>query len=166
MLRKGSVRAIIVAVSREGVIGVGRTLPWHYKGDMVRFKRVTMGGTLVMGRVTFESIGSKPLPGRRHIVITSGAIDVAGVEKASSVEDAIARAGDADVWFIGGAKVYESAMKYCDFLDVAYVPDRIDAADAVRMPEIDENLFEPGPLLQHEDEPALMRRLFTRRTGS
>lgn len=156
-------RALIVAVSPEGVIGVRGGIPWHYSGDMKRFKRVTMGGALIMGRVTFESIGSRALPGRRNIVITSGAIDVAGVEQATSVESAVARAGDSDVWFIGGAKVYECAMPLCDWLDVTYVPDRIDEADSVRMPPIDENLFEPGPLLQHEDEPVLLRRVFTRR---
>jgi dihydrofolate reductase len=160
------VRAIIVAVSPEGVIGVRGAIPWHYPGDMKRFRRVTMGTTLVMGRVTFESIGSKPLSGRRNVVITSRALDVGGVERAASVEDAIARTSDADVWFIGGAKVYEGAMPYCDMLDVTYVPDRIDAADAVRMPAIDESVFEPGPLLRHEDEPMLSRRNFTRRSGT
>jgi dihydrofolate reductase len=160
------VRAIIVAVSPEGVIGVRGAIPWHYEGDMKRFKRVTMGATLIMGRVTFESIGSRPLPGRRNVVISSRALDIAGVERATSFEDAIARADDADVWFIGGAKVYEAAMPYCDLLDVTYVPDRVDTAGALRMPAIDESAFEPGPLLRHEDDPALSRRIFTRRSGT
>ena len=158
-------RAIIVAVSPEGVIGVRGRIPWHYPGDMKRFKRVTMGGVLVMGRVTFESIGSKPLAGRRNVVITSQSLNVAGVERAMSVEDAIGRTDEADVWFIGGAKVYECAMPWCTILDVTYVPDRIETTDAVRMPRIDDDLFESGPLLQHEDEPALSRRIYTRRSG-
>ena len=63
-------RGMIYAVSPEGVIGVGNRIPWRYQGDFRRFKRVTMGKTLIMGRKTFESIGH-PLAGRRNIVVTS-----------------------------------------------------------------------------------------------
>jgi dihydrofolate reductase len=163
---KNAVRAIIVAVSPEGVIGVRGAIPWRHRGDMKRFKRVTMGGTLIMGRITFDSLGRRPLPGRRNIVVTRGALEITGVESATSVDHAVSRAGDAAVWFIGGAQIYEAAMGFCDFLDVTYVPDRIDAADAVRMPAIDESVFEPGPLVEHEDEPTLVRRVFIRRRVS
>ena len=63
-------RGMIYAVSPEGVIGVGNRIPWRYQGDFRRFKRVTMGKTLIMGRKTFESIGH-PLAGRRNIVVSS-----------------------------------------------------------------------------------------------
>jgi dihydrofolate reductase len=155
-------RAMIYAMSPEGVIGLHGKIPWRYGGDLKRFKRLTTGSTVVMGRATFESIG-KPLTFRRNIVVTSQVIDVPGVECVRSVDEALAWAGDADVWFIGGAQIYAEAARLVDVIDVTYVPDRIDARDAVRAPLIDERVFEPGPLLQHEDEPALRRRVYSRR---
>jgi dihydrofolate reductase len=153
-------RGMLFAVSPEGVIGVGGRIPWHYAGDFRRFRRLTLGTTLIMGRKTYESIGH-PLPGRRNIVVTSRPLE--GVECVPTLDEAVARAGDAiDVWFIGGARIYEEAMRYADIIDVVYVPDRIDAPDAVRAPAIDET-WEGGPVVQHEDEPTLKRRVFTRR---
>jgi dihydrofolate reductase len=155
-------RAMIYAVSPERVIGLDGKIPWRYAGDLKRFKRLTTGSTVVMGRVTFESIG-KPLILRRNLVVTSRALEVPGIECVRSVDEALSRAGDADVWFIGGAQIYADATRLVDVIDVTYVPDRIDARDAVRAPLIDERVFEPGPLLQHEDEPVLSRRVFSRR---
>src|SRR6185312_4247329 len=62
---RGLVIGMIYAVSPEGVIGVGNAIPWKYPGDLRRFKRLTLGSTVVMGRATFESMGKKPLKGRR-----------------------------------------------------------------------------------------------------
>ena len=158
-------RGMIFAVSPEGVIGVGLRIPWHHPGDLRRFKRVTLGSTVVMGRRTFESTG-KPLPGRRNIVVTRTPLEVPGVESVRTVDQALALAGDADVWFIGGAKIYEEAMRHVDVIDVTYVPDHVDSPDAVRVPPIDEQVFAPGPLLPHEDEPGLTRRVYTRRVSA
>ncbi len=157
-------RGMIFAVSPEGVIGAGGTIPWKYSGDLKRFKRLTAGSTVVMGRATFESIG-KPLPGRRNIVVTSHPIGVPGVESVRSLAEALELAGAADVWFIGGARIYAEAMAYVDMIDVTYVPDRVDAGDAVRAPPIDERVFEPSPVVAHEDEPALTRRTYQRRAA-
>jgi dihydrofolate reductase len=157
-------RGMIYAASPQGVIGVGKKIPWRYLGDWRRFKRLTLGSTVVMGRTTFESLG-KPLPGRRNIVVTSGVIDVPGIECVRSVEEALERAGDADVWFIGGARIYEDAMPYVDVIDVTYVPDYVDGWDAVYAPLIDESVFEPGPIVPHEDEPTLRRRAYRRRSA-
>jgi dihydrofolate reductase len=155
-------RGMILAVSPDGVIGAGGTIPWRYPGDMRRFKRVTSGSTVIMGRVTFESIG-KALPGRRNIVVTRRRIDAPGIESVGSVEEALALAGEVDVWFIGGARIYSDAMAHVDLIDVTYVPDRVDAVDATRAPPIDERVFEASPIVPHEDEPALTRRTFRRR---
>jgi dihydrofolate reductase len=155
-------RGMIFAASPQGVIGVGGKIPWRYLGDWKRFKRVTLGSTVIMGRRTFESIG-KALPGRRNLVVTSRAIDVPGVERVGSVDEALALAGTADVWFIGGGRIYQEAMKHVDIIDVTYVPDYADGWDVVYAPEIDEALFEPGPVIVHEDEPTLKRRVYTRR---
>ena len=155
-------RAMIYAVSPEGVIGADGTIPWRYPGDMRRFKRLTMGAVVVMGRTTFESIG-KALPGRRNLVVTGRALDVPGVETAASLSDAVALAGLADLWFIGGARIYEEAMAHADAIDVTYVPDHVTTGRLVYAPVIDERAFEPGPLLPHEDDPRLTRRAYRRR---
>jgi dihydrofolate reductase len=152
--------AIMAAVSPEGVIGVGGKIPWHYRGDMKRVKRLTMGTTLIMGRVTWESLGGKPLPGRRNLVVTR--TDLPGVECFRDVTAALA-ASETKVWFFGGARIYEEALAYADTIDLVYVPDRVDAPDAVYFPRIDSADWDEGPLVPHEDEPALTRRVYTRK---
>jgi dihydrofolate reductase len=156
-------RGMIYAVSPEGVIGAGGTIPWRYGGDMKRFKRVTMGATIVMGRTTFESI-AKPLPGRRNVVVTSRPLEVQGIECVRSVHEALALAGESDVWFIGGARIYAEAMEHVEVIDVTYVPDHVSAPDVVHAPPIDERAFAGSPLVAHEDEPALSRRVYRRRS--
>jgi dihydrofolate reductase len=105
---------LIWAEAADRVIGMDRALPWHLPEDMRRFKDLTMGSTVVMGRVTWESLPEKfrPLPGRRNIVITrQSSYDAPGAEVAPSLEDALERT-DGDVWVIGGASVYEQALPY------------------------------------------------------
>jgi dihydrofolate reductase len=155
-------KGMIFAMSPDRVIGVGGQIPWRHPGDQQRFKRVTLGTTVIMGRATFDERG-KALPKRRNIVVTSRPLEAPGVECVSSVAGAVALAGDADVWFIGGARIYEEAMAHVDVIDVTYVPEHVDAPDAVRAPAIDERVFEPGPLLPVDEEPALHYRRFTRR---
>ena len=150
---------IIAAVSPEGVIGVDGSLPWHYSADMKRFKRLTVGKTVIMGRLTWESLPRKPLPDRRNLVITSR--DIEGIEHFRDIPSALATCLG-DVWFIGGARIYEEAMRYADIMDFAYVPDRIDVAGAVRFPEIDETIWEAGPLETHPDDSRLKRRVYRR----
>jgi dihydrofolate reductase len=150
---------VIVAVSPEGAIGLHGTIPWRHPGDMKRFKRITTGTTVIMGRKTWESIG-KPLKDRRNIVISRSPI--AGVDVFGDLESALA-ACHGDVWFIGGARIYEEAMRYADRIDVTYVPDHVEHPDAVKFPVIDSAQWEAGPLLVHEDDPALKRREFVRK---
>src|SRR4051812_12608948 len=119
-------RAMMVAVSPEGIIGVGEKIPWHYRGDLKRLKRLTMGATVIMGRVTWESLGGKPLPGRRNVVISGRALD--GVESFRDIPSALATA-EGPVWFLGGARIYAEAMQHCDLIDVTYVPDHVEHAD-------------------------------------
>jgi len=107
---------LIWAEAADRVIGMDGALPWHLPEDMRRFKELTMGATVVMGRVTWESLPEKfrPLPGRRNIVITrQPSYEAAGAEVVSSLEAALERA-DGDVWVIGGASIYEQAMPFAD----------------------------------------------------
>ncbi len=132
---------MIYAISPEGVIGLAGRIPWHHPGDLRRFQRITLGATVISGRATFDSVG-KPLRNRRNIVVTSRPLAVAGVETAATLVEAIERAGvGGDVWLIGGARIYEEGMKYADVIDVTYVPDPVDAPNAVRAPPIDETVF-------------------------
>ncbi|AIT80308.1 diacylglycerol kinase [Novosphingobium pentaromativorans US6-1] len=97
---------LIYARAANGVIGRDGQLPWRLPADLKRFKAMTMGKPMIMGRKTFESFPS-PLPGRRHIVLTRDASwQAPGAEVAHSVEEALAAAGEGDVAVIGGAEIY------------------------------------------------------------
>jgi dihydrofolate reductase len=97
---------LIVARSLGGVIGRAGKLPWHIPADLKRFKAITMGTAMVMGRRTFESLPGL-LPGRRHIVLTRDeSWEAKGVEVAHSADEALALAGEDPVSVIGGADVF------------------------------------------------------------
>jgi dihydrofolate reductase len=154
----------IAAVSPEWVIGLHNEVPWRHPGDYRRFKRVTLGATVIMGRLTWESMNRKPLAGRRNLVVTRTADPT--VECFTDLESALlaAKSGaGGDVWFIGGARIYEEAMLHADLLDITFVPDHVTDPAAVHFPTIDDATFEPGPLLPHEDEPGLSRRVYARK---
>jgi dihydrofolate reductase len=105
--------SIIAAMSENGVIGRGGRLPWHLADDLKRFKRLTMGHMLVMGRKTWESIG-RPLPGRRMVVISrqpnyrpDGAQVVPSLDAALAIAEST---GDDEAFIIGGAEIYRLAL--------------------------------------------------------
>lgn len=163
-LARPELRGIIVAVSPEGAIGLDGRIPWHHSADLKRFKRLTMGATIMMGRLTWESIGSKPLPGRRNVVITGRALD--GVEHYASLADALTHVGGAGpLWFIGGARLYAEALAHATLVDVTYVPEHVTDPRAVHFPPLDEREWEAGPLEPHDD-PALRLRRYRRRLAS
>ncbi len=131
---------LIAAVARNGVIGAGPDIPWHLPEDFAFFKRTTMGHPMVMGRVTFESIG-RVLPGRRTIVVTHR-LDWThtGVEVAHSFEEALALAGPSDEVFVcGGGQVYAEAMPWAHRLLITEV-DQEPQGD-VRFPPIDDAVW-------------------------
>jgi dihydrofolate reductase len=113
---------LIAAVADGGVIGRSNTLPWYLPADLRRFKRLTTGHTVIMGRKTYESVG-RPLPDRKNLVI-SGSKDFrpAGVTVVPSMEDALKLAkDDGDVFVIGGARVFEAALPVADRLELTRV---------------------------------------------
>jgi dihydrofolate reductase len=109
--------SLVAALARNRVIGAGNRLPWHLPEDLRRFKRLTMGAPVIMGRKTHESIG-KALPGRRNIVVTRQPdARFAGCEVAGSLDAALALAGDVpEVFVIGGAELYRLALPRADRL--------------------------------------------------
>ena len=118
---------LIVAMSDDRVIGRGGKLPWHLSADLQRFKRLTMGHTIVMGRKTYESIG-RPLPGRTSVVISRQAdYRPEGVHVAPSLDAALRLAGEDDaVFIIGGAQIYEQALPRVDRLAITRVHARLE----------------------------------------
>jgi len=133
------VRGAIVAMTRDNIIGLNGTIPWHHSEDLKRFKRTTMGSTIVMGRLTWESINCKALPGRRNIVISRNPVEK--IESYTSVPEAL-EACDSDTWIIGGGQIYGASLYWISVLDVTYVPDRINDERAVRFPTIDPSIWE------------------------
>jgi len=153
-------RGIIAAVSPEGAIGAFGRMPWHYPEDLKRFKRLTLGSTVIMGRLTWESLAKKPLAGRRNVVITRRKLD--GVECFPSLEAALGTC-EGDVWFIGGTRVFDEAMKFADTIDLVHVPDVVAPEGAVYFPAIPESDWEASPLEAHPDDPRLKHRVYRRR---
>lgn len=110
----------IYARAANGVIGKDGALPWHIPADLMRFKALTMGGAMIMGRKTFESFG-KPLAGRRHIVLTrDGGWQAEGAEAAPSPAKALAMAGP-EAWVIGGAEIYRLLLPKCDRVELTEI---------------------------------------------
>ena len=112
---------IVVARAQNGVIGRDGTLPWHLPADLRRFKALTMGSVMVMGRKTFESLPGL-LPGRRHVVITRDPSWKAdGVEGAHSVEEALRVAGAEPTSVIGGAEIFALFLPLADRIELTEV---------------------------------------------
>jgi dihydrofolate reductase len=135
--------SLVAALARNRVIGAGNRMPWHLPEDLRRFKRLTMGAPVIMGRKTYESIleqTGRPLPGRRNIVVTrQPGARWDGCEVAGSLDAALAAAHAApEVFVIGGAELYRLALPradrlYLTLLDAEYPGDTLfpefDAAD-------------------------------------
>jgi len=142
--------SLVVAVTRNHVIGRDGGLPWRLSTDLKRFKALTVGKPIVMGRVCYDSIG-KPLPGRPNIVITRNR-DFApeGVIVTHSLEEGLERAaveakalGIDEIAVIGGGVIYREAMDRATILHVTHIEAEIDG-DTV-FPEIDPTIWQAGP---------------------
>ena len=115
---------IIVAYDKNLGIGKDNTLVWRQSADLKRFKELTTGNTVVMGRKTFESIG-KPLPNRRNIVITRQDIQIEGVEIIKSIEEI--KNIEEDIFIIGGGEIYKSCLIFADRIFATEIDCEIEA---------------------------------------
>lgn len=152
-------KGILVAVSPEGVIGKDNTIPWHYSADLKRFKRLTIGNTVIMGRNTWESLPIKPLPNRRNIVITRNSIK--DIDCFRSIDEALETC-EGDIWFIGGSGIYKEAMLKADLIDMTLVPDNIEGNDCILFPEVDDKWIE-SETKPFQDDARLRHKTYTRR---
>jgi dihydrofolate reductase len=126
---------VVAAVSANGVIGRDNDMPWHLPADLQRFKALTMGRPLVMGRRTFESIG-RPLPGRRTVVVTRDRKwRHDGVEVVHSPEDALALLTGENVVLAGGGELYRHVWDRVETLEITHI-DRVVDGDTT-LPSID-----------------------------
>jgi dihydrofolate reductase len=136
------------------IIGVDGKLPWHYPEDLRRFKRLTLGGTIIMGRRTWESLPKRPLAGRRNLVLSSRPMDDA--DSFPTLAAALAAATD-PVWYIGGARLFQEALAVAAHIDLTYVPDAVEGTCYAYFPELD-GAWAPGPLVA---EGRLRQQSFT-----
>lgn len=145
----GPLVTLIVAVADNGVIGRENTLPWHLPEDLKRFKRLTMGKPMIMGRKTFESIG-KPLPGRLNIVVTRDTnYRHEGVRVVHDTDAALAAAAEApEVMVIGGAELFRHFLERAGRIHLTRVHGNIDGD--VMLPALDIRQWEVIERERHE----------------
>ena len=148
---------LIAAVAANGTIGAAGKIPWHISDDLKRFKRLTLGHPVIMGRKTYESLG-KPLPGRRNIVLTRQTA-IPGVECFPSLDAALQACasprpsggegqGEGAVFIIGGAEIYRQALPVADTLYLTHVHREVPGD--TKFPDFDKTQWqeisrEPGP---------------------
>ena len=122
--------SIIAAVARNGAIGKDNKLIYRLPDDMKRFKALTTGHTVIMGRKTFESLPKGALPNRRNIVLSRIRHAFDGCDCYSSLDDALSHCGkDEDIYVIGGAEVYAQAIGMADRLCLTEIADTPEGAD-------------------------------------
>lgn len=145
-------KALIVAYGRNREIGANGDLPWGrgLSSDLAEFKKRTLGGSVIMGRKTFESIGRRALPDRENIVISSTPTGVSGVLTAVDLDSAYALARY-PIFIIGGARVYSSALPGLDVIYATEVDGEFPAADTF-FPELSLEWHEVSRVRHEQDE--------------
>ena len=128
---------IILARASDGTIAKNGDVPWKISNDLKRFKRMTMGRPMVMGRKTFDALPGL-LPGRRHVVLTrQKGWSAPGTEVAHSLEEALALAGDGDIAVIGGVEVFDLFMPYATRIELTEVHEHTGGETIMTYPGSD-----------------------------
>ncbi|MEP3525935.1 MAG: dihydrofolate reductase [Hyphomicrobiales bacterium] len=166
--------SLIAAVAGNNVIGADNDMPWRLSTDLKRFKAVTMGKPIIMGRRTFESVG-KALPGRLNVVVTRNqSLKLEGAVLSNSLDDAIIiakveafKTGQDELMITGGGQIYASAMEYADRLYITHV-DATPNGDTY-FPKIDEEewkiVFEEEVPRGEKDNAATIYRIYERKVA-
>ncbi len=146
--------SIIVAVAHNGVIGVNNTLPWHLPEDLKRFRALTMGHHIIMGRKTYDSLG-RLLPGRTTVIVTRNEnYKVEGALVAHSLEAAIALCeNDEEVFLIGGAELYQAGLKLAHKLYITEI--ELDVAGDAFFPKLVSTEWQETEREAHTSEKGL-----------
>jgi dihydrofolate reductase len=143
-------KAIVVAIGMNNEIGMANDMPWgrSLPADLAHFKKTTIGGSIIMGRKTFESIGNKPLKDRENIVVSRTPTGVKGVLTANSLTSAYALARY-PVFVCGGSRIYQEAIDSVDILYVTEVQENFPGA-TVFFPKIDKSIWVEMSRVHHE----------------
>ena len=149
--------SLIAAVADNRVIGNGQALPWHLPDDLKYFRDMTIGKPVIMGRLTFDSVGS-PLPGRQNIVVSRNSnLDIGNAIAVNSVEEAIQVGrqesellGVSELFIAGGAQIYEAAIKFCTRIYITEVHDSPEGD--VFFPKVDWNMWREVSREYHRSE--------------
>jgi len=147
-----------------GVIGLNGEMPWRLSSDLRRFKQITMGGVLIMGRRTYDSIG-RPLPGRRTVVVTRNTNwSAEGVERAASPEKALDMAGQDRCFVVGGAEIYRQMLPYCCELCLTRVWSTVEGDTKLAIDLSNFKIIEQTrvPASERDDVPTEFLRLIRR----
>jgi dihydrofolate reductase len=140
--------SIVVAIAENHAIGKDNKLLWHLPKDLKHFKEITTGGTVIMGRKTYDSVG-RPLPNRRNIIVTRQQIEIPGCEVVNSVGAALALCADkAEVFIVGGAEIYKLAMHLTDRIYLTIVHENFEAD--TYFPEIKKDTWKETKRQDHE----------------
>jgi dihydrofolate reductase len=133
--------SIIVAVSEDWGIGKDNELLWHISEDLKRFKKLTSGNTVIMGKKTWESLPRRPLAGRKNVVLTDNPQEsIENSVTAYSIEDALSKCGpDEEIFIIGGGSIYRQFMPVTDRLFITHVHKKAPAD--VYFPRIDPEIW-------------------------
>ena len=142
--------SIIVAIADDNGIGKNNELLWHIPEDLKRFKKLTFGHTVIMGKKTWESLPKKPLPGRKNIVITDDPLEVIELSTtAYSIEDALRMCSEnEEVFIIGGGSIYRQFMTIAEKLYITHI--HRTAPSDIYFPFIDPIIWEPVEKEEYE----------------
>jgi dihydrofolate reductase len=145
--------SIIVAVSENDIIGKDNKLIWRQSDDLKRFKKLTSGSAVIMGRKTYESIG-KPLPGRINIVISRNKdLMINGCIVVNSVEEALRKApADKETFIIGGSQIYEQSIKYVHNIFLTRIHTEVDGDSHFPSKDRIERIFEKIESERHQSD--------------
>ncbi len=152
---------IIAALTENRVIGNNNAMPWHVSEESRQFQRLTTGNTLIMGRKTFESLDSRPLPKRKNIVVSRTLPDTEGIDVCKTLEHAVekARSYDKKIFIMGGSDIYRQALPLADKMYLSYI--KKDYAGDAYFPEFDESEWETT---KEEDHPEFVFVIYKRKT--
>ena len=154
--------ALIVARSKNNVIGKNGSIPWRIKGEQKQFRELTTGNVVIMGRKSYEEIGH-PLPNRKNIVVsTTRQFSGENLVTAASLREALDIAGDEDVFVAGGYRLFEEAIPFVDVMYITEVDTLVPDGD-VFFPPFDENDFDVTVGETAGDDIKYTRMIYTRK---
>lgn len=154
--------ALIVAYSNNQVIGKDGTMPWKIEGELRRYRELTTGNVVIMGRRTYEAVGSNPLPNRLNIIVSNTqTYEGENCLTARSLQEAIELAGNRDIYISGGSRIYEESLPLVDKMYITEVD--CDIEGDTFFPVFDESLFEKEINEHHDGEIPYTYVTYTRK---